>query len=514
MSRLDFIKKLYNGKNCYSDHMSEEELELLHITSKVEDLIKDMLSKGKIIFLTGNPGDGKTFVIKAVASTIKEYNAYVEKDMNNIAGYDAIVNDIATCYQEHRPAIIAVNEYPFMQLCKHIKKVAPNIYGEIISAKKTAITYTISQPLTGRVALIDLNERNLLDADRNLLGELIDKFIALISEETQYNKCLEYNIKALSIPEVKSQVLSLMQLAASECEHFAIRDILGALAFMFTACLTDDHEDQKYYSAIFSGTNQLLRAIQHFDPIYLSSPSLDEQLWNGEIKEGWLIEMPSKWPNDPDFEEKEIDEAVSLFKKIKRQYYFENIHGHKLLQLQPSEIKKCTDIFINFDSQKKKIKERLIRAINKLFLPSLDDKKSLHIWTTHRYDMSIPAAVAVSSKSIESGELEIQMPRPADWLIGLEYIPDHIIMTPKGKSEPILRLDVDFIRTLNAIEDGYPINLLAPQYEQAAAMFLQQLDDNGLTEENDDGEVIIASRRKNYKKSIFIQDGQYGFEED
>ena len=160
------------------------------------------------------------------------------------------------------------------------------------------------------------------------------------------------------------------------------------------------------------------------------------------------------------------------------------------------------------------LKNRYIKSINKLFLPSSDDKKSLHIWTTHRYDMSIPATVAVSSKSIDASELDIQMPRPADWLMGIEYIPNHIIMTPKGKSEPVLRLDIDFIRTLNAIEEGYPINLLAPQYEQAAAMFLQQLDDNGLTEENDDGEVIIASRRKNYKKSVYIQDGQYGFEED
>lgn len=514
MSRLEFVKKLYNGKNCYSDHMSDEELGLIHITSNVEGLIKDMLGKAKIIFLTGNPGDGKTFVIKSVDPEIQKYNAYIEKDMNNITGYDSIVNDIIACYQEHRPAIIAVNEYPFMQLCKHIKKQAPDIYKEIVVAKKSAITYSTSQPLTGRIALIDLNERNLLDADRNLLGELIDKFIALVSEDTQHNKYLEYNIKALSIPEVRAQVLSLMQLAASECEHFAIRDILGALAFIFTACLMEDYEEQKYYSAIFSGSNQLLQAIQQFDPIYLSSPSLDEQLWNGEIKEGWLIEVPSKWPNDPEFEDKEVDDAVSLFKEIKRQYYFENIHGHKLLQLQPSEIKKCTDMFINFDSQKKKIKERLIRSINKLFLPSSDDKKSLHIWTTHRYDMSIPAAVAVSSKSIDASELDIQMPRPADWLKGLEYIPDHIIMTPKGKAEPSLRLDIDFIRTLNAIEEGYPINLLAPQYEQSAAMFLQQLDDNGLTEENDDGEVIIASRRKNYKKSVFIQDGQYGFEED
>lgn len=514
MSKLDFIKKLYNGKNCYSDHMSAEELNLLHITSNVEGLIKEMLSKGKIIFLTGNPGDGKTFVIKAVEAAIQEYDAYVEKDMNNITGYDAIVCDILACHQEHRPAIIAVNEYPFMQLCKHIKKQAPDIYKEILDAKRSAITYSTSQPLFGRIALIDLNERNLLDADRNLLGELIDKLILLISEDTEHNKDLEYNLKALSIPEVKAQVLSLMQLAAAECEHFAIRDILGALAFIFTACMTEDYEGQKYYSAIFSGSNQLLQAIQQFDPIYLSSPSLDEQLWNGEITEGWLVECPDKWPSDPDFEEQDMEKAVKLFKKIKRQYYFENIHGQKLLQLQPSEIKKCTEMFNSFESQKKKIKERLIRSINKLFLPSSEDKKQLHIWTTHRYDMSIPTTVAVSSKSIDASELDIQMPRPADWLRGLEYIPNHIIMTPKGKAEPVLRLDIDFIRTLSAIEEGYPINLLAPQYEQAAAMFLQQLDDNGLTEENDDGEVIIASRRKNYKKSVYIQDGEYGFEED
>ncbi len=514
MSKLDFIKKLYNGKNCYSDHMSDEELDLVHITSNVEGIIKEMLGKGKIIFLTGNPGDGKTFVIKAVSPTIREYNAYIEKDMNKISGYDNIANDIIACYKEHRPAIIAVNEYPFMQLCKHIKKLAPDIYRETLDAKKSAITYSTSHPLSGRIAVIDLNERNLLDADRNLLGELIDKIIALILEDTQHNKYLEYNLQALSIPEVKAQVLSLMQLAALKGEHFAIRDILGALAFIFTACLMEDYEEQKYYSAFFLGSNKLLQAIQQFDPVYLSSPSLDEQLWNGEIKEGWLIKIPDKWPNDPDFEEKDVDEAVHLFKEIKRQYYFENIHGHELLQLQPSEIKKCTDMFNSFDSKNKKIKERLIRSINKLFLPSSDDKKSLHIWTTHRYDMSIPAAVAVSSKSIDASELEILMPRPADWLKGLEYIPNHIIMKPKGKDEPVLRLDIDFIRTLNAIEEGYPINLLDPQYEQAVATFLQQLDDNGLTEENDDGEVIIASRRKNYKKSVYIQEGQYGFEED
>ena len=71
MSYLDFVKKLYNGKNCYSDHMSADEIDLLHIPSGVENIIKEMLQKKKLVFLTGNPGDGKTFIIKAIKKEIE-----------------------------------------------------------------------------------------------------------------------------------------------------------------------------------------------------------------------------------------------------------------------------------------------------------------------------------------------------------------------------------------------------------------------------------------------------------
>lgn len=513
MTKLDFIKKLYNGKNCYSDHMTADELELLHITSRVESLISEMLRKGKIVFLTGNPGDGKTFIIKAIGKTIEETDAYVQSDMNSEQGYSSTAQSIIDCYRKERPAIVAVNEYPFMKLIQELKSQSPEIVQEINVAKRSAIAYDVSAPLTNRIALIDLNERNILDSDRNLLSELIDKFIKLLLEDTEHNETLEYNIRALSISEIKAQVISLMSLASAECEHFAIRDILGAFAYIFTDCTSEEHKGEKYYSAIFSGSNEFLHTVQRFDPVYLSWPTLDEQLWNGEIVDGWILEVPEKWPNDAEFDDA-VDEAVACFKELKRKYYFENIHGHEMVRLQPDEVKRCTEIFTRFDAQKKKIKERIVRSINKLFLPSSDDKKQLHIWTTHRFDMSIPAAAAISRKFIDSADLDIQMPRPADWLQGMEYIPDHILLKPKGMSEPTLRLDVDFLRTLNAVDEGYPVGLLAPQYEQAAAMFLQQLDDNNLTEENDDGETIIASRRKGYKKHVFIQDGKYGFEEE
>ncbi len=513
MNNLAYIKKLYNGKNCYSDHMSSEELALLHVSSHVEDIIREMLERHRIVFLTGNPGDGKTFIIKAIRDTIQQTNAYVQTDINSVGSYDAVCEELLQCYQENRAAIIAVNEYPFMMLCKALRLQSQELYNEIIAVKKSAITYNLSGPLTGRVAVVDLNDRNLLDSNAALIDTLIQRFIKLLEAEPVTDATLSYNIAALKNAEIRSQIVSLFGLAAAECEHYAVRDILGALSFMLTSCTTEDHAGVPYYSALFCSANPLLQAVQHFDPIFLSSPALDEQLWNGEITAGWAIGAPQKWPCASEFDDA-VDDAVDCFKSIKRKYYFENTQGRELGRLQPEEIQSSIDAFTLFDSQKKKIKERIIRSLNKLFLPSSDEKKLLRIWTTHRYDLSQTAAVALSSKAVESSALEIERPRPADWLKGMEYIPNHIILKPKGRMQPVLALDVDFLRTLNAVERGYPVGLLAPQYEQAASMFLQQLDDEGLAEDNDDGEILVASRKKSYITSVFVQDGKYGFEED
>ena len=65
MDNLLFIQRLYNGKNCYSDAMTDEQIELLHIESGVERIIKRMINENKMVFLTGNPGDGKTYIIRS-----------------------------------------------------------------------------------------------------------------------------------------------------------------------------------------------------------------------------------------------------------------------------------------------------------------------------------------------------------------------------------------------------------------------------------------------------------------
>lgn len=96
MNKLDFVRKLYRGKNCYSDPLTPEEIEIIHIGSTTEKIINQMLEDRKIIFLTGNPGDGKTYIIKALDGVINKVNAYVETDLSSIEDYSEIAEKLKT----------------------------------------------------------------------------------------------------------------------------------------------------------------------------------------------------------------------------------------------------------------------------------------------------------------------------------------------------------------------------------------------------------------------------------
>lgn len=514
MSNVDFIKKLYNGKNCYSDHMDRGQLELLHIHSSVEDIIVDLVRKKKMVFLTGNPGDGKTFIIRAIEDAIKGENVYIETDVNKVEKYETIVSSIVDCFKKKKGAIIAVNEYPFYKLQREIRTASQDIYNQIQSAKNNCITYDISNSIED-VIIVDLNERNLLDDKSNIPEQILDKMCSLISQDSYIDKDVEYNVKALSDGFVKSQFLALVKLAMYRYEHYAIRDILGAFAFILTACLSDEYKGCRYYDAIFEGDNPLLNALKQFDPKYLSKLSLDEDLWNATLfnYKGWKFGVPDDWPSSLAYIDKP-DAALKCFVSLKRRFYFENENGASLLQLQPKEISECINFFVNCRKDQRVLKQKIIRALNKLFQPSSDDKKTLYIWSTHRYDMSKDALVSISKKSIGYEDLELLLPRPSDWLKNMEYIPNHLLLRSSSKHEVSLMLDVDFLRTLDAVDNGYPPALLSPEYEQKVARFLQQIDDNGLTEENDSGEVMIASRTRGDVFSVYIRDNKYSFEED
>lgn len=510
MSNLQLIKRLYRGKTCYSDALSEEELEVLQLPSGVDLIVEKMISENRIVFLTGNPGDGKTYIIRTAMK--KRPDLYVISDLNSVT--DERMNEeiqrLLDCYRNKTPCLVAANEYPFLSLLRRLATIAPDFHKELLGIKQNTIVLHYPTVQLGRICVIDLNDRSLLDKDRSVVRLTVEKFIILLQDSLGSNTYLDYNIQAFSDPLVLEQYIRIFNLISLTGEHFAIRDILGTVAYTFTACTFEDTDVSTgyYYDAFFSGDNDLMKIAAGFDPILLSKPSLDEKLWNGELVDGWRLSIPAKWPYEV---EQDVEQAVDLFKSIKRKFYFENELSKGLVELQPVDYSECEKMLISIRTKNKEIKRRLIRSMNKLFLSSDMECEKLRVWTTHGFDLSRESGAAVSTRYIDGADLELAFPEPVKWLDKLEYTPSYIVLKHRKKDlrKAYLQIDLDMLKTLIAIEKGYPVALLSPQYEQKLAQFLHGLCSAGLSKDYSYGEAILSNRREGTSRKIFIEDDKY-----
>lgn len=514
MDNLQFIQRLYNGKSCYSDSMTSEQIDLLHIQSGVEAIIIKMVLEKRIVFLTGNPGDGKTFIIKALHPDSNE--VYIETDLNSISGLQLaeVMEKISYCYENNKPCIMAANEFPFYKLMNSFKAKYPKIYAELQGVKKNILVFGYPTIELKRICIVDLNERNLLDKDRCVVKGILDNFTTLLKPYCASNSVLKHNVKALTTPLVQQQLLDIFSYISLSGEHFVIRDILGTISYMMVSCTdTENEEEGFYYDAIFAGNNDLMKYASHFDPVLLSAPSWDEKLWNGEITDGWQLDCPAKWPIEVTSGKGSVEEATQLFKSIKRKFYFENIYSKELAELQPRDFKECINVLVQINKDPKKIKRMIISSMNKLFLSADEEKDKLRSWTSHSFDLSRTTPAAVSTRYIDCDSLELSYPSPAPWLKEMEFSPAYIVLRSIKHPEVRIDIDTDLLRSLIMIKNGYPAALLSSQYEQVVSQFVRALCSAGDARNYSDGEIILANRKEGTHKIMRINDNKYYFGE-
>ncbi len=510
---LDFISKLYNNRNSYADVFEKEHLELLHIESDVEKMIEKFVDERRVVFLTGNPGDGKTYIINyldKVKNVLSEKNTFVELDANRVKDYDEFIQKLDVAIKDERPCIIAINEYPLKELLDKLKNKYKEYYKAIENQRKQSIVYEKNTTYNkDKIVILDLNCRNLLvdnflERSMKLMLELINTAL----EKDKKKKYVSNNHYALSLPKVQERLFEIFKLISNTGIHFVTRDIIGLFAYIFVnEDLLEGNNSGYYYNSLFNGNNNLFEVIKVFDPVNFTIPEIDEKLWNGEMTESWHFEYENiVLPRDIE----NIDEAKESFKALKRKFYFENEKGKELLKQMKESFYNFGNVLAMVQDRPEEIKKRIILGINKFFNPSDIDENELKIWTMHQYNFKNEPKTAISNRDIYYREIELLIPSLSEALVDMEYEPDHFMFRVSDKKQNIdLKIDFNFFKLLTQIEEGYPPQLIPQKYKFKIFKFINNL--KKYSQNGKKNSFTIQDRTNNQKYEIAIMENKYIF---
>lgn len=478
---VEFIAGLYNRNSCYADRLTPEELSAIHIPTGLDAAVKNWLLAKKDVILLGNPGDGKTHLIRKLDDVVKRVNAEVILDATAEKDYNRLIRKWKLASDASRPFCLAINQGPLNQLLSLKSGALPQLE-EVTKQLRSLLYYDDIPKQPRRVIVVDLNLRSVLTRDiilcalRNILrGDILDSCPELFDDETSD---ASLNRAALTNNQVQDRIVQLLMAASYTGHHISMRDLQGFLSYLLLGGRTisemvqqPSRHSYRYLNFCFNGEGELFDAIREvFEPERATLPEIDEHLWeNTGVRDGWLFGRP---PFTPDH----LDDAWDLFCTIKRQYFFEHADGSKLLTLQRDDSWTFFDALSNGTDSADHLLPRVLKAINAFFCPERDeDGMSLRLWGAQQYDGHSPR-VLVSCYQIAREKFELLIPKLAPWLTNaMDYRPDHLLLRYNGVSPVGLRINRGLWRALSLASHGMPLSLRSPQYATALQTFITQL---------------------------------------
>jgi len=479
---VDFISGLYNKHSCYADRLTQDELSEIHIPTGLDASLRKWLAAKKDIVLLGNPGDGKTHLIRLVEDVIKRVNAEVVLDATAEKDYGRLVRKWKAASKASLPFCLAINQGPLNQLLADKSGSLPQL-DDVAQQLRSLIYYDAPPKQPRKVIVVDLNLRSVLSPDiiqralQNILRkDVLDGCPEVFADETSDGFL---NRTAMSNVRVQERIVHLLTAASYTGHHVSMRDLQGFLSYMLLGGRSvkemvrqPSDLDCRYFNLCFEGEGELFDAIREvFEPERATLPTIDEHLWeNTGVRDGWLFGRP---PFTPDH----LEDAWELFTTIKRQYFFEHADGSKLLGLQRDDNAAFLELLRSGGNASDRHLPRVLKAINAFFCPERDeDGMTLRLWGSQQYDGHSPR-VFVSCYQIPREKFELLVPKLAPWLTGaMDYRPDHLLLRYKGDGGSLgLRIDRGLWRALALASRGMPLSLRSPQYSVALQAFTTQL---------------------------------------
>ncbi len=489
-NRLGFWRRLARaGSNAVSEGLTDDEFDQLHVVTRLEEYLLECAERGLSILLTGNAGDGKTHLARALRRRLGDAEksfkfAYdATAIMNSAEGVMPIVKCWQRAQQDGKRMVLAINQYPLYMLRQKIREILPDISEEVERQWKARLTAGLggSDPAGDSLILVDLSLRNPLSREfssRVLNTMLADPAIKRHAA-TGIDRDFRFNFKCLADEDVQERLLELYDRVVSSGRRTTVRELWVLTARLLfgasTAPDTPGTSNAWYSERLFALDSRfpLCGALQTVaDPAEVSHPHVDWHLENLDDTQSteWRVggEPPVPLPSPASIKTKSAcDKYRQRFRALKRRFYFEhpdggntlfeldfNSHGefHRILR-SPSKDAAHLSLFVE--------------AINRSYCPHDFEgaKDNLYLWIGHRLDEQ-PTKSFVAGEYIPSSRLQIRRPEPPGALASaLAYAPDHLILhvtapTSQGFPDVALRVDAALFRTLSLVRNGLPRHLI------------------------------------------------------
>lgn len=446
------LSELWKSRASFAEQLTSEELQCLHIETPLDQGLLDLVRQGKNVYLTGNPGDGKTHLLGRYYEQLASLNAVVELDAS-AEDEEALVSRISAAIEAGHPVVVAINEGPLRSILNKL----PDAHAEDLRLQVgRPLLYGAEADPELDTVLVNLGLRDVL-AKKTVsvvLGRLLEIFDFSDAPEPVIK-----NRTAFESVRVRGRLEALLELAAIGGGHVTMHELLGFLAYTITSGPdVDPTEIQSYESAAFSEANPLQSLLSRLDPVALVYPDVDAAIWDGDPNR--VIEWLSPEDGRPLYETP-MHRATARFDKLKRRYYFEAANGDALLDLLPTDHREFIQLVADAHVARQTATANLLQALAVFFGGRDADGANgdLPIWTGLRYEAFEPCTAYVSTQSVRLSDVTLERPRLRSQVAGLfEYVPDHLRLQVWAGESQVSYLDVDLELwvALMALKRGTP----------------------------------------------------------
>lgn len=510
-AKVQFLRRFYKNGSAFADSTNIDDLRAIHVKTALDDAILKVVKDGKDCVLTGNPGDGKTHVIRILEEKLKEINPKIEPVYDASAmTTEQILDRWGEAKQKHLPFVIAINASVLYELQQINAKSVPGSVREAYRQFESGVVCGEMPDCKGdHVVVFNLGLRSALDES------VVDGVIEQMTKKENFNDCkncpyvsmcgFRLHAKLVQSGRFKDRIKKIFHRVGLVGWHITIRDVQAFFSYLIfgnQSCKNimqfSDLDEYRIENLIYEkGQGNLFKAVKStFDPALISLPSFDEELVVGDYcPDDWLeAERESQSAVDP----MRVDE----FNRRKRAFYFFHKGGSVLLETRSRGAISDFEDFLK-KPEKKQLKDCLgwLRA----FLgdrKNSEESDSFPIWRGFRFDNS-PRRVILSMGSVPRSRFKILRPQLLPTMRTAFSEPKNYVVLQEEGSGKKLKIDFSMYKLLQCSGQKVPVWALEENNE-AKKVWRFMEDISPQIHDNDERKIVIRDLKKKEKLSVDV----------